>query len=165
MGKETIIVSACLMGIRSRYNGTHAKSNEALDLAKDGVLVPVCPEQLGGLPTPRPRAEICGEGANGADGEGAGGGDEDLNAGGADVLAGRATVTDEFGADATRSFIKGAEEVLNIARLTGARRGVLKEGSPSCGVTTITKKGKDVAGSGVTTALLKDNGIDIIGVK
>jgi uncharacterized protein YbbK (DUF523 family) len=67
--------------------------------------------------------------------------------------------------DVTSSFIKGAEEVLKIVRLTGARRAVLKENSPSCGVEAIKRDNKTVPGAGVTTALLKKQGIEVKGVE
>ncbi|MBI5887235.1 MAG: DUF523 domain-containing protein [Deltaproteobacteria bacterium] len=140
-----VIVSACLLGLKTRYNGKDALNPELLKSLKDKNIIPVCPEQLGGLPTPRPRCEI-------------------TNGGGKDVLEGRAQVMDEHGKDVTANFIKGAEEVLKTARLTGALEAVLKENSPSCGVHVISRGGARTKGVGVTTALLKKAGVKATGV-
>jgi len=139
-----VIVSACLLGLRTRYDGGDAFSMEAVVLLEGRVVVPVCPEQLGGLPTPRPRAGI--------------------SAGsGADVLDGAAEVLDEDGADVTVQFVKGAMDVLQIARLSGAREAYLKEKSPSCGSSVICRDGECVSGMGVTAALLAKEGIAVKG--
>lgn len=145
MDTRTVIVSACLVGLKTRYNGEDAFSQAVLDALKDAVVVPVCPEQLGGLSTPRPACEITA-------------GD------GRDVLAGSSRVVDETGADVTENLIKGAGDTLKIARLAGADEAYLKERSPSCGVVSIKRGGVTVAGQGVTAALLKKNGITITGV-
>ena len=109
------MASACLLGVCCRYDGAARPVDECIRLAREAVLVPFCPEQLGGLPTPRPPAEIRG-------------GD------GADVLAGRAGVFRvEDGVEVTRAFVRGAEEALRIAETVGARGFVVKGGSPSCG--------------------------------
>ena len=142
--KEPLIVSACLLGLKTRYDGQGAFSKEAA--GRIGVLmIPVCPEQLGGLPTPRAKAEITG-------------GD------GAEVLDGRARVLDSKGADITERFILGAEEVLKIALLIGAKKALLKEKSPSCAVTVIKKDNALTKGMGVLTALLKREGIEVEGI-
>jgi len=141
---KMVIVSACLLGLKTRYDGNDALSAEALKELNGAIPIPVCPEALGGLPTPRPRAEI-----------------EDGN--GTDVLNGAASVVDENGRDCTAEFIRGALAVLEIACLTGAREAFLKEKSPSCGVALISKKGEQEKGSGVTTALLQEGGIEIKG--
>lgn len=140
-----IIVSACLLGIRSRYDGRHALSAKAIRAIKGRCVIPVCPEQLGGLPTPRPKACI-------HDGSGF------------DVLNGCAVVRDENGTDVTEQFIKGATEALRIAALTSAQEALLKEKSPSCGVSFIKNGRRTVKGSGVCAALLKKNGIKITGI-
>lgn len=99
---------------------------------------------MGGLPTPRPRAELdCGSGA--------------------DALKGEGRVMDERGIDVTENFVRGAQEVLKIARLSGAVEALLKEKSPSCGPTTVVRGGKTVAGEGVTAALLKTEGVAVKG--
>ena len=152
-GTSAILVSACLLGVNSRYDGTSADDPglpvliEALGSA---MVIPVCPEQLGGLPTPRAMAEIIGDD---------GGGD------GRAVLNSKARVIDSGGGDVTKSFIKGAREVLKIATLTGARVMYSKERSPSCGVLELRDTGEPgrSAGPGVTAALLKEAGIEVIG--
>jgi uncharacterized protein YbbK (DUF523 family) len=114
-------------------------------LIQSGRLVPVCPEQLGGLPTPRPPAAI--EGGDGGD-----------------VLDGRATVVTKDGADVTAEFVRGAHEVLRVARLAGCRMAVLKSGSPSCGVQRgpLPSDEQRVRIDGVTAALLRREGIDVM---
>lgn len=143
--RQPVIVSACLLGIKARYDGTDARSEEAIRRLAGRLIIPVCPEQLGGLPTPRTRASI-------QPGEGS------------DVLAGRSYVINSDGEDVTSRFIAGAQAVLQIARLTGATEAFLKEKSPSCGMNCIKNGDKeDIAGSGVTAALLKEAGITIEG--
>lgn len=108
--------------------------------------MPFCPEQLGGLPTPRPPAEIRG-------------GD------GGDVLDGRARVLNRDGADVTEQFIRGAQLTLQLAQAVRAEMVILKERSPSCGVDWIydgTFTGTVVRGCGVTTALLRRNGLRVL---
>jgi len=140
------LVSACLMGVKCRYDGTGAREPKLLKLAKKERLVLICPEQLGGLPTPREPAWIVG-------------GD------GSDVLKGGAKAISRSGGDVTENFRRGAEEALRIAKLFGARGAILKARSPSCGCGKIREpfsfdKLKD--GDGVTAALLKKNGIRVI---
>lgn len=138
-----VIISACLAGAKTRYDGRNAFSFEAVSrVAKEANFIAVCPEVFGGLSVPRPRAEIKG-------------GD------GADVLSGLARVVNEDGADVTEAFIKGARETLRIARLAGATRAMLKEKSPSCGVNSISRNGEVVAGMGVLAALLRNEGFEI----
>ena len=147
MNDSPVIVSACLVGIKCRYDGGDSYDKELVNSGQP--FIPVCPEQLAGLPTPRAKAEIAG----------GGGGD-----GGPEVLVGRARVLDSNGNDLTARFIAGAEEVLKIMRLTNARRAVLKEKSPSCGVAKIKREGKRVKGMGVLAALLKREGIEVEGI-
>ena len=137
-----ILISGCLVGLDCRYDGTSEKEEQVLESLKSTPLVPVCPEQLGGLPTPRARAEIVG-------------GD------GHDVLANRARVLDETGKDVTIPFIKGAAETLKLTQLLGIKEAYLKGKSPSCGSGTIWRRGQLVQGDGVCTALLSKNGIRI----
>jgi uncharacterized protein YbbK (DUF523 family) len=109
-----ILVSACLCGQRCRYDG-QAKENPALMACLAGKdRLAVCPEQLGGLPTPRPACRLIG-------------GD------GADVLAGRARVVDRLGVDRTGAFIRGAQSTLEKALRYRVERCYLKAKSPSCG--------------------------------
>ncbi|MEE9543010.1 MAG: DUF523 domain-containing protein [Thermodesulfobacteriota bacterium] len=141
--KEPVIISACLVGVNCRYDGQDAYSKEAAEI-EGALLIPICPEQLGGLSTPRLRAEI-------TEGDGT------------EVLSGKARVLDSEGTDITKRFKLGAEEVLKITRLTGAKKALLKEKSPSCGVTIIKKDGEKIKGMGVLAALLKREGIEIVG--
>ncbi|MEV8636187.1 DUF523 domain-containing protein [Streptosporangium sp. NPDC051023] len=145
---ERILVSACLMGQRVRYDGAAKTSGDALlaTWRDEGRLVPFCPEVEGGLPVPRPAAEIEG------------------GAGGAAVLAGAARVLTADGTDVTPAFLAGAQSALAVARSFGARVAILKEGSPSCGSLTIydgTFRGSRLPGAGVTTALLELHGISV----
>ncbi|NOZ22895.1 MAG: DUF523 domain-containing protein [Planctomycetes bacterium] len=138
-----VIVSACLLGVECRYDGK-SKPNDELTarLAGDGI-VPVCPEQLGGLTTPRPPAQIVG-----GDGE--------------DVLDGKAKVVNRDGVDVTENYIRGAEQVLKLAQKLGITRAYLKSNSPACGFGMI-RRGEDlVEGKGVCAALLHRNGIEVI---
>lgn len=140
----TALVSACLLGIRCRYDADRKTSERIMKLLKDGImLLPVCPEQLSGLPTPRPRNRI-------------------IDGDGSDVLDGIARVVDENGNDNTELFIKGAEETLRIAELFGVKKAYLKAGSPSCGC---GEKGVTTEADGVATALLKRNGIKVVRVE
>ncbi len=145
-----VLVSACLLGVNSRYDGSSAEDPAliaSIGALKPKMVIPVCPEQLGGLCTPRAMAEIIGSD---------GGGD------GRAVLGSKARVIDLDGLDVTENFIKGAREVLKIATLTGAAVMYSKERSPSCGVERIDDAGEP-AGAGVTAALLKEAGIEVIG--
>ena len=115
-------------------------------LSKKYSLIPVCPEQLGGCPTPRPAVEIDGSA-------------------GADVLEGRGRVLTENGSDETSKLIKGAEETLKIAKILGVKRAVLKSKSPSCGYKEIYNGSfSDTLkeGNGVTAELLIRNGIEVL---
>jgi uncharacterized protein YbbK (DUF523 family) len=144
---ERILVSACLLGQPVRYDGTGKRSDDALfELWRSqGRLVPICPEVGGGLPVPRPAAEICG-------------------GFGEDVLDGRASVLTRDGTDVTQHFVAGAWQALERARSHGIRLAILKEGSPSCGSLHVfdgTFGDRKVPGEGVTTALLERHGIDV----
>ena len=141
------LISACLLGIKCAWDATNRYRDErALQLLENDILIPVCPEQLGGLKTPRPPQEIQ-EGS------------------GEDVLNGKCRVKNLNGEDVTREFIRGAGETLRIARLLKVRQFIGKSRSPSCGCRQIydgTFSGKPVDGDGVTAALLKRNGIKVI---
>ncbi len=113
--REPILVSACLLGLATRYDGRSKPDPFLINLLGKRYLIPVCPEQLGGLPTPRPAAEIVG-------------GD------GLAVWMAEAKVLNQASEDVTIAFCKGAEEVLRLAKLLGARRAILKSRSPSCGI-------------------------------
>ncbi len=137
-----IIVSACLAGVNCRYDGGNSALKRVREMVSSRSALPLCPEQLGGLPTPRPPAEIRG-------------GD------GADVLAGRAGVLNSAGHDVTAGYLDGSREALKIAGLVSAREAVLKERSPACGVRFICREGKPVKGAGVFAAMLAENGIRV----
>ncbi|MEW5919443.1 MAG: DUF523 domain-containing protein [Bacillota bacterium] len=134
------LVSACLLGLKSRYDGGSNRGSRN-PVLPNTLLVPFCPEQLGGLPTPRSPAEIIG-------------------GSGEDVLAGKGIVCNERGEDVTALFLRGAYESLYLARFYGAEGVFLKDGSPSCGVNCIhdgTFSGCKRAGMGVTAALLQQH--------
>lgn len=141
-----IIVSACLAGLKVRYNGTDCLDEKIKKLVDAGKASIVCPEVLGGLQTPREPAEIIG-----------GNGD--------DVLDGNAKVIERSGKDVTEAFIKGAYKTLEKAKNMQATEVVLKENSPSCGSSMIYNgefKGLKINGDGVTSALLKRHNIQVI---
>ena len=137
-----VLVSACLLGIPCRYNGL-TKSHPEIYEQQDRILIPICPEQLGGLPTPRPPAYFVG-----GDGQ--------------DVLKNRAKLINDEGSDVTQHFINGAINACRIAQLLKVRWAILKEDSPSCGTHRIWTKEELVDGMGVTSAMLKDLGISLI---
>ena len=141
-----ILVSACLLGLPTRYDGQH-KANERVlaHLREKGLqAIPICPEQLAGLPTPRPQCWF----AHG-DGE--------------DLLAGQGRLVRCDGKEMNSAFIRGAEVTLEIARLTNCRTALFKEGSPSCGVKRIHRQQQSVAGQGVATAMLRRSGLQMYG--
>lgn len=141
---DAILVSACLLGLRTRYDG-RSKLNAGVIawLERQGLTaVPVCPEQLAGLPTPRERTRF-------------------LAGDGTAVLAGSGTVVTFSGQTMNEEFRRGAQETLRIAELTGCRRALLKERSPSCGVRQVHRGEEMVDGMGITAALLAANGIDV----
>ena len=143
---KKVLISACLSGVKCRHNGRDSKSEEAMERFKEEELVPVCPEQLGGLSTPRPPAEIVG-------------GD------GADVLDGCASVITVDGEDKTSEFLGGAHQTLEIATSHNATHAVLKSNSPSCGCGQIydgSFTSKLSKGDGVTAALLRRHGIHVM---
>jgi len=141
---DPVLISACLLGLCCRYDGSSCTRDLLVEFAGRCAVVPVCPEQLGGLPTPRPAAWIE-----------AGAGEE--------VLAGKERVIDEQGEDRSEAFCHGAAESLALARLFACRTAILKERSPSCGVRQISRDGNAVEGRGVTAALLAGEGIELLG--
>ena len=127
---EPVLISACLLGIPCRWHGRRPKRRDKLieRLKKRYVLVPVCPEQLGGMPTPRTSETLHGTGA-------------------AVLDEGLRLIAPETGEDVTRFHINGAKYTLEIAEIVGARRAYLKGGSPSCdreGVTGEVLKRGDI---------------------
>ncbi len=141
-----ILVSSCLAGLKVRYNGTHSLNNGIAKLVEENKAITICPELLGGFSTPREPAEIIG-------------------GNGEDVLNGNAKVIEKSGKDVTELYIKGAYATLNKAKEINATVVVLKEHSPSCGSSMIYNGefiGKKLEGMGVTSALLKRNGLKVI---
>ncbi|EGB15764.1 protein of unknown function DUF523 [Pseudodesulfovibrio mercurii] len=135
MPDTPILVSACLAGLHCRYNGEVAPFEPVVDLVRQGLAVPFCPEIFGGLPTPRRPCEILGE-----------------------------RVIDADGADRTAEFLRGADEGLKLARLLGCREAVLKARSPSCGSGEVydgTFTATRVPGDGCFARLLKAHGITV----
>ena len=135
--RARILVSACLLGVYCRYNGERKQMEGIERLMECAELIPVCPEILGGLPTPRPAAERVGN-----------------------------RVMNREGADVTEAYRRGAEETLHLAELFGAKMALLKERSPSCGMGKIhdgSFQGRIVDGSGVTAELLAAHGISVYG--
>ncbi len=133
--RPAILVSACLLGVSCKYDGGHNRREQVIALKDRFHLIPACPEQLGGLPTPRIPSEI---------------------------RDGRVFAKD--GTDVTENFTKGAQEALRLAKLFDCSCAVLKARSPSCGSGMIydgTFSGTKTAGDGVTAALLKKQGIRI----
>ncbi len=148
VAKPKILISACLLGRPVRYNGS-AKPvlHPALSAwQKAGQLVMICPEVTAGFSTPRPPAEI----THGQSGEA--------------VLANTARVQDTTGADVTAQFLTGAKAALALAQEHNCQFAILTDASPSCGSTHIydgTFQGKKHPGTGVTTALLRANGVQV----
>ena len=135
--RARILVSACLLGVYCRYNGERKQMDGIERLMERAELIPVCPEVLGGLPTPRPAAERVGN-----------------------------RVMNREGADVTEAYRRGAEKTLRLAELFGAKMALLKERSPSCGMGKIhdgSFQGRIVDGSGVTAELLAAHGISVYG--
>ncbi|WP_017903271.1 DUF523 domain-containing protein [Pseudomonas asplenii] len=143
---QKILVSRCLLGHRVRYDGGASGSYEQLAAWQDeGRVVALCPEVAGGLPTPRAPAEIPG---------GQGG----------QVLEGIVRVMTHDGEDVSQAFIDGARQALDLARRHAIRIAVLKANSPSCGSPQTydgTFSGVKVTGEGVTTALLRQAGVQV----
>lgn len=130
-----VLVSACLLGENCKYSGGNNLSETVCRYVEGREYVPFCPEQAGGLPTPRLPSEIRGE----------------------RVYAGN-------GADVTDKFRKGAEKALALCREKGVTTAILKEGSPSCGCHLVydgTFSGSKIPGRGITAGLLEDSGIQV----
>lgn len=137
MEKETLLMSACLMGVACRYDGGAKMLPELPQLMARYHVIPVCGEAMGGLPTPRVPAERVDE-----------------------------RVLDRGGTDVTAQFRQGAEQVLALARLYGAEKALLKERSPSCGSGRIydgSFTGTLRDGWGVTAELLRGAGVAVYG--
>ncbi len=131
--KPVHLVSACLVGLCTRYDAKYKLSTSCLNRLENSIYIPVCPEQLGGLPTPREAADL-----HGGDGH--------------DVLSGKACVTTHSGIDVSKHFILGARQILKIAQEQHITSILLKKGSPSCGIQPRC---------GVTAAILIQNGFKL----
>lgn len=137
MSKPRLLVSACLLGVNCRYNGTGGQLEGLAELMELAELIPVCPEILGGLPTPRPPAERQGD----------------------------RVITCE-GGDVTEEYLRGAGESLRLAQMFGAKLALMKERSPSCGAGEIYDGSfthTRIPGDGTASALLKAQGIEVYG--
>ena len=133
------LISACLCGVNCKYNGGNNLNEDCLDLLRKGKAILICPEQLGGLTTPRDPSEI--------------------------ISGSEEKVVTKNGVDVSHNFSKGAEEVLRIAKETNIKKAILKEGSPSCGCNYIydgSFSGKKIKGQGITSKALKDVGVDVM---
>ncbi len=143
--KPALVISACLLGVACNHEGRGSFRAVVDELAKEYRLVPVCPEVLGGLPTPRAAAEL-------------------MDGDGADVVAGAARVVNVEGEDVTAAYRRGAEAAVTVARAVGATRAVLKARSPSCGSSAVydgTFSRRLVPGRGVTAAALAAAGLEV----
>lgn len=131
-----LLVSACLLGLKTRYDGQDKAHQGVLQLLKTHQLIPVCPEQLGGLPTPRPPCEMLGN-----------------------------QVLQQDGLDQTAAFEAGAEQTLRIIQLMQCDAAILKQNSPSCGSLWVYNGqflGKRVKGQGVCARLLLAHGVRVL---
>lgn len=135
-----ILLSACLVGLNCKYNGGNNYNEQVYNLIKEGKAIPVCPEQLGGLTTPRTPAEIR-------------------------IIDGERRVFTSEGADVTDQFYKGSENVLEFAKKLNIKTAVLKSKSPTCGCGKIYNgnfENQLIDGNGILTQMLLDNGIEVI---
>lgn len=138
-----ILISACLVGINCKYNGKNNYNKKAMELVKNGQAIPICPEQLGGLSTPRNPAEI-------------------------KTINGEQCVIDNSNKDVTDSFVKGANEVLKLVHELNVEKVILQSRSPSCGVGKIYSGNFDgnlIDGNGILAQLLLDNNIEVIDIE
>lgn len=141
---KIILVSACLLGINCTFDNQNNNDENVIQLMKFRKLLPICPEQLGGLPTPRePQCITKGNGQ--------------------DVLNNRSKVINRKKIDVTNNFLKGAIETSKLAQLYRIKYAIMKEKSPSCGVRIIYNKSTDdenlIEGCGVTSAKLIEQGL------
>ena len=135
-----ILVSACLVGLNCKYNGGNNYNEQIVKELKSKGIIPICPEQLGGLKTPRTASEI-------------------------KYINGKRYVYNKDNEDVTYNFEKGAEEVLKLCKKLEIKKAILKSRSPSCGHGKIYNgkfENKLIDGNGILTQLLIDNGIEVI---
>ncbi len=139
-----LLVSCCLLGLKTRYDGTDNYSPEVIEYIKKNELtpIPVCPEQLAGLATPRSKCWF-------------------HKGDGVAVLQNRGKLINQNGEDMTEVFLHGAHETLKIAKISGCKQAILQQRSPSCGLQKIYLNEQLVAGIGITAALLKKNGLSV----
>lgn len=138
-----MLISACLVGINCKYNGGNNYNKKALELVKKGIAIPICPEQLGGLTTPRNPSEI-------------------------KTIDNEVRVIDNKNNDVTKEFKRGANEVLKLAKILNVDKVILKSKSPSCGIGKIydgTFSNKLIDGNGILVKLLMDNNIEVIDIE
>ena len=144
-----ILISACLLGYNCKYNGGNNLNPTLVELLKNHEIFPICPEQLGGLPTPRTPCEI-------------------KDSTGKNVLLGKGKVISKEGEDFTRYFVQGAKKTLAQAIDNDIKTAILKSKSPSCGVNMIydgSFSGRLLPGAGVTTDLLRQAGVKVFNEK
>lgn len=142
-----ILVSACLLGINCKYNNSNNENKKVKEYLQDKEFIIACPEQLGGLSTPRDPSEIIKDNEN---------------------KTKEYKVISNKGTDVTEKFIKGANETLKIAQLYNCNEAIMKDGSPSCGSKYIYDGrfvGKKIPGEGITSSLLRKNNIKVISEK
>lgn len=135
-----ILISACLAGINCKYNGENNGNEKIMELIKNEKTILVCPEQLGGLKTPRIPAEI-------------------------KIINGEKRVITKDGIDVTLEYTRGANEVLELAKRFNITKAILKSKSPSCGCGQIYDgnfSNNLIIGNGITADLLIKNGIEVI---
>ncbi|KEI70163.1 DUF523 domain-containing protein [Endozoicomonas elysicola] len=149
MSDKKVMVSACLLGEQCRFDGGTCTNQELKEDLEGVELISVCPEEMGGLATPRPRARIVGK---------------DGSADGVDVLNGEADVLTHEGNDVSDAYIRGGMKTLDLAKSSGAGLAILKSNSPSCGCGKVfTEDFQNLReGDGTTTAILKNAGIHVV---
>ena len=138
-----ILISGCLVGINCKYNGKNNYNEKALELVKSGKAIPICPEQLGGLTTPRNPSEI-------------------------KIINNKRYVINNKNEDVTEQFVRGANEVLKLAKELDVEKVILQSRSPSCGVGKIYSGNFDrklVDGNGILAQMLIDNDIEVVDIE
>ena len=143
------LISACLCGVNCKYNGLNNLNDKCLELLRKGEAFLVCPEQLGGLNTPRIPSEILGNA-------------KDI------IELNKGKIINKEGKDVTKEFLKGGKEALKIAKEANIKKAILKESSPSCGSNFVydgSFTGNKIKGKGITAYLLEKEGIEIISEK
>lgn len=152
MKKHKILISACLLGNKVRYDGKDSFCDHPIlqQWQQEQRFIILCPEMAGGLPTPRPACQIVGSGGGNA------------------VLAGTARVISDEGIDSTPYYLKGAHKALELAQTHAITMAILKARSPSCGNSLIYDGSFSknlIAGQGVTAALLTQHGFKVFNEK